>query len=78
MANLRHPFIIRLNYAFQTTSHLFYVMDFAPGGELFNRLSILGAFDDDTARFYVIEIGKSNYEFKISPLDGACINSFQE
>lgn len=56
MANLRHPFIIGLNYAFQTTRQLFYVMDFAPGGEIFNRLAIHGAFDDDTTRFYATEI----------------------
>jgi len=56
MSELRHPFIIGLNYAFQTTKQLFYVMDFAPGGEIFNRLAIYGAFDDDTTRFYVTEI----------------------
>ena len=56
MANLRHPFIVGLNYAFQTTKQLFYIMDFAPGGEIFNRLAIHGAFDDDTTRFYATEI----------------------
>lgn len=56
MANLRHPFIVGLNYAFQTTRQLFYIMDFVPGGEIFNRLAIHGAFDDDTTRFYATEI----------------------
>ena len=56
MANLRHPFIVGLNYAFQTTKQLFYIMDFVPGGEIFNRLAIHGAFDDDTTRFYATEI----------------------
>ena len=56
MANLRHPFIVGLNYAFQTTRQLFYIMDFAPGGEIFNRLAIHGAFDDDATRFYATEI----------------------
>ena len=34
MSKLRHPFIIGLNYAFQTSTQLFYVMDFARGGEV--------------------------------------------
>lgn len=30
-----HPFIVRLNYAFQTENKLFFVLDYCPGGELF-------------------------------------------
>ena len=56
MADLRHPFVIGLDYAFQTSKQLFYVMDFAPGGEIFHRLAIHGAFDDEATRFYVCEI----------------------
>ena len=56
MANLRHPFIVGLNYAFQTTKQLYYVMDFAPGGEIFHRLSQHGSFDENTTKFYVAEI----------------------
>jgi len=56
MANLRHPFIVGLNYAFQTTKQFFYIMDFVPGGEIYNRLAIHGAFDDETTRFYATEI----------------------
>ena len=56
MAELRHPFIIGLNYAFQNSKQLFYVMDFARGGEIFNRLAIDGSFEEKTARFYICEI----------------------
>ena len=31
-------------------------MDFVPGGEIYNRLAIHGAFDDETTRFYATEI----------------------
>ncbi len=56
MAELRHPFIISLKYAFQSTKQLFYVMDFASGGEIFNRLTLTGAFDEPTTIFYTCEI----------------------
>ena len=56
MAELRHPFIIGLNYAFQNSKQLFYVMDFARGGEIFNRLAVDGSFGEKTARFYICEI----------------------
>jgi len=29
-----HPFIVKLNYAFQTIDKLFLVLEFAPGGDL--------------------------------------------
>ena len=56
MAELRHPFIIGLNYAFQNSKQLFYVMDFARGGEIFNRLAVDGCFEEKTAKFYICEI----------------------
>ena len=56
MAELRHPFIIGLNYAFQNSKQLFYVMDFARGGEIFNRLAVDGSFEEKTAKFYICEI----------------------
>lgn len=31
---INHPFIVKLNYAFQTDEELFLILDFAPGGDL--------------------------------------------
>jgi len=31
---LNHPFIVKLNYAFQTDDELFLILDFCPGGDL--------------------------------------------
>jgi serine/threonine protein kinase len=56
MSELRHPFIIGLNYAFQTSTQLFYIMDFARGGEVFTRLANQGAFSHKSTKFYVCEI----------------------
>jgi serine/threonine protein kinase len=51
-----HPFLIQLQWAFQTTTELFLVLDFCPGGELFYHLHNLGRFTEDQARFYFAEI----------------------
>lgn len=34
-----HPFIIKLHYSFQNERKLFFVLEYCPGGELFNLLS---------------------------------------
>ncbi|VDO40314.1 unnamed protein product [Onchocerca flexuosa] len=39
LARFHHPFIVRLHYAFQTEGKLYLILDFLPGGDLFNRLS---------------------------------------
>ena len=39
LVDVRHPFIVRLNYAFQTEGKLYLILDFLRGGDLFTRLS---------------------------------------
>ena len=34
MSVINHPFMVKLNYAFQSTTKLFLVMDYYPGGNL--------------------------------------------
>lgn len=36
---VRHPFIVKLYYAFQTVSKLYLILSFASGGELFTYLA---------------------------------------
>ncbi|XP_002133533.3 chromosomal serine/threonine-protein kinase JIL-1-like [Drosophila pseudoobscura] len=52
----RSPFIASLHYAFQSSSKLYLVMDFAIGGELFTHLIQQGPFDEARARFYIAEL----------------------
>lgn len=33
-----HPFIVKLNWAFQTAEKLFLILDYAPGGDLGEHL----------------------------------------
>ena len=52
LEKVKHPFIIKLNYAFQTDAKLFLVLDYCPGGELFFYISQIGRFKEHSARFY--------------------------
>jgi len=40
LSTVRHPFIVNLNYAFQTTSELLLLMQFCPGGDLSEYLQL--------------------------------------
>ena len=48
--------LVNLHCAFQTGSHLNYVLDYCPGGELFYHLGKAKKFSEDRARFYAAEI----------------------
>ncbi|XP_021852306.1 serine/threonine-protein kinase SAPK2 [Spinacia oleracea] len=49
---LEHPNIIRFKEVFLTPTHLAIVMEYAAGGELFERICTAGRFSEDEARYY--------------------------
>ena len=51
-----HPFIVSLQYAFQTEDRLFLVMEYWPGGDLSDYLEAEEYFSEDRARLYISEI----------------------
>jgi p70 ribosomal S6 kinase len=53
---VKHPFIVDLNYAFQTGGKLYLILEYLCGGELFMQLEREGIFMEDTACFYLAEI----------------------
>lgn len=53
---INHPFIVKMDYAFQSASKLFFVIDYCPGGELFFYLSQIGRFKEEAAKFYAANI----------------------
>lgn len=55
LVEVRHPFIVRLNYAFQTEGKLFLVLDFIRGGDLFTRLNSEVMFTEEDVKFYLAE-----------------------
>ncbi|CAG0886888.1 unnamed protein product [Cyprideis torosa] len=56
LADVRHPFIVRLHYAFQTEGKLYLVLDFLRGGDLFTRLSKEVMFTEEDVTFYLAEL----------------------
>lgn len=55
LVDVQHPFIVKLNYAFQTEGKLFLVLDFIRGGDLFTRLSNEVMFTEEDVKFYLAE-----------------------
>jgi hypothetical protein len=51
-----HPFIVKLNYAFQTADKLFLILDYCPGGDLAEHLARENRFKEDRAKIYLCEI----------------------
>lgn len=56
LAQIDHPFIVSIRYAFQTDAKLYMILDFFNGGELFYHLKNEGRFTEDRVRFYAAQI----------------------
>ncbi|KAL2860361.1 kinase-like domain-containing protein [Aspergillus pseudodeflectus] len=52
----RHPFVVKLFYAFQDHEKLYLILEYAQGGELFTHLAMERMFDEDSAAFYMAEM----------------------
>ncbi|GFR17610.1 ribosomal protein S6 kinase alpha-6 [Trichonephila clavata] len=60
LVQIKHPFIVHLYFAFQSTKKLYLVIDFCSGGDFFNLLegkrnSIL---EEDSARYSILFHGR--------------------
>lgn len=56
MEMINHPFIIKLEYAFQNKHKLYLLTKFCPGGELFYHMQKIQRFNEEAARFYIAQI----------------------
>ena len=52
----RHPFVVKLYYAFQDHEKLYLILEYAQGGELFTHLATERMFPEETAAFYMAEM----------------------
>ncbi|CAB4068705.1 RPS6KA [Lepeophtheirus salmonis] len=56
LAEIEHPFMVKLYYAFQTEGKLYLILDFLRGGDLFTRLSKEIMFTEEDVKFYLAEL----------------------
>jgi len=56
ISQIRHPFIMKIKSAFQTSDKLYMILDFINGGELFYHLKKEGRFSESRVRLYVAEL----------------------
>ena len=53
---VKHPFIISLQYAFQNDTSLFLVLEFISGGDLYHHMDLKGTFTEEEACFISSEL----------------------
>ena len=51
-----HPFLVNMEYVFQTEFRVYFLMKFVKGGELFRHLQEVRRFPEDTARFFMVQV----------------------
>ncbi|OMJ27878.1 Serine/threonine-protein kinase Sgk1 [Smittium culicis] len=56
---VNHPFLVGLEYAFQSSTKLYFCLDYINGGELFYHLQNDICFSENRTRFYVAEISSA-------------------
>ncbi|KAJ2963200.1 hypothetical protein NQ176_g10876 [Zarea fungicola] len=52
----RHPFVVKLFYAFQDLEKLYLILEYGQGGELFTHLNTEKMFSENVAAFYMAEM----------------------
>ena len=56
MASIHNPFLLNMEYAFETKSYLVFITEFCSGGELFFNLKKIHKMSEEHAKYYFMEI----------------------
>lgn len=56
LMKVKHPFLVSMDYIFQSETKLYFVMTFVKGGELYTLLSKEKWFSEQRAKFYAVQI----------------------
>eukprot|EP00122_Pirum_gemmata_P008578 Pgem_evm1s7911 len=54
--NRQNSFLVGLKYSFQTENKLYLLLDYVPGGEVFNHLQIEQCFSEERSKFYTAQL----------------------
>mmetsp|Transcript_9595 Transcript_9595/g.29035 ORF Transcript_9595/g.29035 Transcript_9595/m.29035 type:complete len:533 (+) Transcript_9595:61-1659(+) len=52
----RHPNVVELHFCFQSSDHIYLVMEYVPGGDMLTMLTRMNKLSEDWARFYIAEL----------------------
>lgn len=52
LSHVNHPFLVGLEYAFQTVERVYFVMEFMKGGEMFQHMRKVKKFTEKQAKFF--------------------------
>ncbi|OZJ03248.1 hypothetical protein BZG36_03521 [Bifiguratus adelaidae] len=56
LEDVQHPFIVKLYYAFQTSTRLYLILQYVQGGELFTHMAVERMFSEEVAAFYAAQL----------------------
>ena len=56
MMELTHPFLVSMDYVFQSETRLYFIMPFIRGGELYQIFLENKRFEEDVVRFFAAQI----------------------
>jgi len=51
----KNPWVVNLNFAFQDDKFLYFIMEYAPGGDMMNMLIKLDIFTEEQTKFYIAQ-----------------------
>jgi hypothetical protein len=54
--DISHPFLVPARATFQSSRHIYKIMDYMAGGDLRERLDVEGKFTESRARLYIADI----------------------
>ena len=58
LEKIKHPFLVGLDYVFQTDERIYFIMEFVRGGELYANMKKMPnkRFEERDVRFYISQI----------------------
>ena len=56
MLEVEHPFVVKMQYVFQKSYRIYFVMDFISGGEMFYHIQLNTRFNENQVKFFAAQV----------------------